>query len=83
MPLNFVKKKLIGGGEASQGTARNCIIRANGSSIILECDNGTRFEISNSNPGAGCVQYVDPVTGEVKIECDRDIRKALARAKLI
>ena len=61
----------------------SCFIRTEGRKIIVECDDGSRYELDFMyDMGGGCVIYLDPNTLTIRIECDRDIYKTLERLNL-
>ena len=90
--LNFVKNKLSSSPSSTsspelpsrpaKAEARQCRITVRGNKIILECDNGVRYELGSMDRAGGCVVVIDPETGTPRIECDRNIVNAIRRLRI-
>jgi len=89
--LNFVKNKISSPSSISsspiekpvRSEASHCRIVIRGSKIVLECDNGIRYELGSMDRAGGCVVIIDPETGTPRIECDRNIVNAIKRLRII
>ena len=88
--LNFVKNKLSSSSTSShefasrpvKAEANQCRITVRGNKIVLECDNGVRYELGSMDRAGGCVVVIDPETGKPRIECDKNIVNAVRRLRI-